>query len=164
MGRRWTLPRETWASPILPSRHQTVPWILPSYLVSRMFFTPIATALAFPLSGNSLLKVSPPRSRLQPVQSAHRGRVIFFNLTNLSVLKALQCLLVTFRTKSQLSPASRADPSLLASLTPSSPFPLRSNYAKLLVTFSRPPAPSTALTRCLLSNRNVIVFTIAANS
>lgn len=140
MGRRWTLPWETWASLILPSRHQRAPWSLPSYLVSSIFFsTPAATALArasFPLSGNSLLRVSPPLSRLQSVQSAHRGRVIFLNLTNPSVLKTLQRLLVTFRTKSQLRvQPSKADPSLLAS---DSIFPRPFNCAKLLVTLQTP--------------------------
>ena len=48
MGRRWTLPWETWASLILPSRHQRAPWSLPSYLVSSIFFsTPAATLWGF---------------------------------------------------------------------------------------------------------------------
>lgn len=134
------------------------PVVLPSMFGSiRSFLSvPTATALAhlFSLDDfNSLLRVSLPPSRLQPVQPAHTGRGMFFNIANLSMRKTLQCLPVTFRTKSQLQaqPPGRAIPAGL-----SNPIPLRSNCAKLLVTLTRSPAPGTVLSICFLNNNNCI--------
>ena len=142
--------------PTCPPRHQVL-WILPSKFVSSMFLPLhphchcLSMCLTFSRWTISTASCGSPCFAL-PGQSAHTGRMIFFNITNLSMLKTLQCLTVTFRTKSQLQghaiPAGLSDPTCS--------FPLRSNCTKLLVTLTRSPAPSTVLSRCLLNNNNCI--------
>lgn len=81
-----------------PAPHHQVLWILPSEFVSSMSL-PLHPHCHFLCSGfifsrwtvTSLLRVSQPPPCLQSGLSPHKHNMIFFDITNLSVLKTLQC-------------------------------------------------------------------------